>query len=142
VLTAALSIGVVVSLILTEAIGLVPGGIIVPGYLAMILDRPAALFTTLILTALTWLLLKLAARFMVLYSRRRFGVAVLIGLALSSGMQLLRPQLTGLPLEWTGIGYVVPGLIAHQCDRQGIWQTVVAIAISVPVVRLLIVAFG
>lgn len=141
-LTAALSIGVVISLIVTELIGLVPGGIIVPGYLAVMLDRPEALLVTFALTALTLLLLRLAARFMVLYSRRRFGVAVLIGLALSSLMQVLRPQLAGLPFEWTGIGYVVPGLIAHQCDRQGVWKTVIAIAISVPVVRLLVVAFG
>ena len=39
-LTATLIIGVVVSLLLTELVGLTPGGIIVPGYVALLLDRP------------------------------------------------------------------------------------------------------
>src|SRR4029077_2144646 len=43
VLTAALIIGIVVSLGLTELVGLTAGGIIVPGYVALLLDRPTAL---------------------------------------------------------------------------------------------------
>ena len=48
-LTAALIIAVVVSLALTELVGLSPGGIIVPGYVALLLDRPLALATFLLI---------------------------------------------------------------------------------------------
>jgi hypothetical protein len=54
VLTAALIIGVVVSLALTELIGLSPGGIIVPGYVALLLDRPLALAAFLMVALLSY----------------------------------------------------------------------------------------
>ena len=141
-LTAFLSVGVVISLLVTELAGIVPGGIIVPGYLAVILDRPQALLMVALLSGVTWLLVLLVSRFTVLFGRRRFGVAVLIGLALSSLVHGSRPQLTGLPLEWSGIGYVVPGLIAHQVDRQGLLRTLIAIAIATPLTRLIVVALA
>jgi len=140
-LTTSLAVGVVVSVLFSELIGLVPGGIIIPGYVAVILNRPAALLLTLLLTLATYVLVSLLARVVVvLYGSRRFAVTVLIGLALSSLMQLLRPSLGAFFLEWTGIGYIVPGLIAHQFFRQGIVRTLLAIAITAPIVRLIVLA--
>lgn len=139
-LTTSLAVGVVVSVLFTELIGLVPGGIIIPGYVAVILNRPAALLLTLLLTLATYVLVSLLARVVVLYGSRRFAVTVLIGLALSSLMQLLRPSLGAFFLEWTGIGYIVPGLIAHQFFRQGVVRTLLAIAITAPIVRLIVLA--
>jgi len=65
VLTAALIIGVVVSLALTEFIGLSPGGIIVPGYVALLLDRPLALAAFVMVAFLSYgILLALGTRLM------------------------------------------------------------------------------
>jgi poly-gamma-glutamate biosynthesis protein PgsC/CapC len=137
-LTAALVIGVAVSLLLTEWVGLTAGGIIVPGYVALLLDRPGALLGFVIVAFVSYgFLLALGSRLM-LYGTRRFAVAVLVGMTLSLGAQWVRP-LVELPyVEWAGLGYVVPGLVAHQFDRQGVVPTLVMLAIAAPIVRIIL----
>ena len=136
-LTASLTVGVVVSILLTELIGLSPGGIIVPGYVALILDRPAALLGLLLLTGATYWTVRLLARFVFLYGSRRFGMMVLVGLAYSVGAQLLRVNVQLTAIEWVGLGFVVPGLLAHQWDRQGVLPTMLMLAVAAPLVRLI-----
>lgn len=138
-LTAALVVGVVVSLLLTELVGLTAGGIIVPGYVALLLDRPAALLGFLIVALASWgIVLALGSRLM-LFGTRRFAVAVLAGLTLSAGAQLLWPVFDPPYVEWAGLGYVVPGLVAYQFDRQGVLPTLAMIAIAAPIVRLIVI---
>lgn len=137
-LTAALVIGVVVSRLLTEWIGLSPGGIIVPGYVALLLDRPAALLGFLIVAAASYgIVLALSTRLM-LYGSRRFSVALLAGLTLSIGAQWATPFFNLPYVEWVGLGYIVPGLLAHQFDRQGVLPTLLMLAVAAPLVRLLV----
>jgi gamma-polyglutamate biosynthesis protein CapC len=138
VLTAALIIGVVVSLLLTELIGLTPGGIIVPGYVALLLDRPAALLGFLLVAGASYAIVLALGNWLMLYGRRRFAVAVLIGLTLSVGAQMVPSAIMPPYLEWVGLGYIVPGLLAHQFDRQGVLPTLLTLAIAAPVVRLVL----
>jgi len=139
VLTAALIVGVVVSLLLTELVGLSPGGIIVPGYVAMLLDRPAALLGFLLVAAASYaIVLALGTRLM-LYGSRRFAVAVLAGLTLSVGAEWASLVFVPSHVEWVGLGLIVPGLLAHQFDRQGVLPTLVMLAIAAPLVRLIVV---
>jgi poly-gamma-glutamate biosynthesis protein PgsC/CapC len=138
VLTASLIIGVVVSLLLTELVGLSSGGIIVPGYVALLLDRPAALLVFLLVAGLSYgVVLALGTRLM-LYGSRRFAVALLTGLALSAAAQWAAPLFVSLHVEWVGLGYIVPGLLAHQFDRQGVLPTLLMLAIAAPLVRLIL----
>jgi poly-gamma-glutamate biosynthesis protein PgsC/CapC len=134
-LTMTLALGIAVSLVLTELTGLTAGGIIVPGYVALLLDRPSALGMLLAIAILTYLCLRILSQVLLLYGARRFGVAVLIGLACATGAELV--PFGDVPLEWAGLGYIVPGLLAHQFDRQGILTTLLMVAIAAPIVRLL-----
>ncbi len=145
-LTAALIVGVVVSLLLTELVGLSAGGIIVPGYVALLFDRPAALLGFLIVAGASYtIVLGLGTRIM-LFGTRRFTVAVLVGLTLSVGAQWASRAAGPLNLdffapvhvEWVGLGYIVPGLLAHQFDRQGVVPTLVMLAIAAAIVRLIL----
>jgi gamma-polyglutamate biosynthesis protein CapC len=139
VLTAALIIGVVVSLLLTELVGLTPGGIIVPGYVALLLDRPAALLGFLLVAFASFgIVLALGTRLM-LYGSRRFTVAVLAGLTLSAGAQWAVPIYVPGYVEWAGLGFIVPGLLAHQFDRQGVLPTLMMLAIAAPLVRVILI---
>jgi poly-gamma-glutamate biosynthesis protein PgsC/CapC len=143
VLTAALIIGVAVSLLLTELVGLSPGGIIVPGYVALLLDRPSALFGFLIIALAAYGLLRALGTQLMLYGSRRFTIAILAGMTLSLGAQWISPALavTFVPtyVEWAGIGFIVPGLLAHQFDRQGVLPTLVMLAIAAPLVRIALI---
>lgn len=137
-LTAALTIGIVVSLALTEVIGLSAGGIIVPGYVALLLDRPMALAGFLLVAAASYGIVRALGMVLMLYGSRRFAVAVLTGLTLGVGAQwgsLYAP----LYVEWVGLGLIVPGLLAHQFDRQGVLPTLAMLAIAAPLVRLILI---
>ena len=137
-LTAALTIGIVVSLALTEVIGLSAGGIIVPGYVALLLDRPTALAGFLLVAAASYGILRALGMVLMLYGNRRFAVAVLTGLTLSVGAQWASLS-APLYVEWVGLGLIVPGLLAHQFDRQGVLPTLAMLAIAAPLVRLILV---
>lgn len=50
----ALALGIAINLICTELFGLASGGLIVPGYLALHLNQPARIASTLAIAALTW----------------------------------------------------------------------------------------
>mgnify|MGYP003493109160 CR=1 FL=1 len=136
-LTVALTLGVLVSLAFTEAIGLSAGGIVSPGYVALLLDRPAALLTLLALALATFGAVRLLGDRLLLFGTRRYALALLIGLAASTGAQFARGAVDPAIFEWAGIGYIVPGLIAHQFDRQGVLPTLLVLAIAAPLVRVL-----
>jgi gamma-polyglutamate biosynthesis protein CapC len=138
VLTAALIIGIVVSLGLTELVGLTAGGIIVPGYVALLLDRPTALAGFLLVALASFGLVRALGTVLMLYGRRRFAIAVLTGLALSVAAQWASPLFVPAYVEWVGLGLIVPGLLAHQLDRQGVLPTLAMLAIAAPLVRLIL----
>lgn len=136
-LTLTLGLGIAVSLVLFQITGLAAGGVIAPGYIALVLDRPGILVTIGLASLLTWGALLVLSRWLFLYGTRRFGVAILLALVLTTGFQALRSGLGPIGLEWGGLGFIVPGLIAHQMDRQGPLRTLLMLAIAAPLTRML-----
>jgi gamma-polyglutamate biosynthesis protein CapC len=139
-LIAALAIGSALSLALLHLTGLSPGGIVTPGYLALVLDQPRDLAIILAAAIAAWAIVRLIGDWLFLYGTRRFGVTVLIGLCLSLAGNLAAQRSLVLAGDWTGLGYVVPGLLAHQLDRQGFFVTMALVAIAVPLVRVILLA--
>src|SRR5690606_11542538 len=90
VLTLTLGIGIAVSLILFQLVGLSAGGVIAPGYVALVLDRPGILVTIALCALVTWGMVALLSRVLFLYGTRRFGVTILIALILTTGVQAHR----------------------------------------------------
>jgi hypothetical protein len=84
-------------------------------------------------------LVRMLATRLMLFGTRRFAVTVLAGLTLSVGAQWVLPMLPPLHVEWAGLGFIVPGLLAHQFDRQGVLQTLVMVAIAAPLVRVIVI---
>ena len=120
-----IGIGLVVSLLYAEMFGVAPGGIIVPGYLALGVYDPAVLSLTLGVSLLTFFVVRVLASVTILYGRRRTALMILIAFLIGS---LVRAGLgVGTPVgpfEIDVIGYIVPGLIAIWIDRQGLVVTV------------------
>jgi gamma-polyglutamate biosynthesis protein CapC len=132
-----LLIGVAVSLALVELTGITAGAIIAPGYIALLLDQPKALFGVLVAVVGTHLIVSLLASALFLYGTRRLTVSILVGAVLTTGLGHLRGELISEMLLWAGLGYVVPGLIAHQWYRQGFLTTALALSIAAPLTRSL-----
>ena len=52
----AIGIGMVLSLIFTETLGITAGGIIVPGYIALYMDQPIKVLTTFLISIIVFFL--------------------------------------------------------------------------------------
>ena len=133
----AITLGSIFSLMVYDIFGLAAGGIVVPGYIALELHRPERLLA-LILVALTTLgATTLLSKVTFLFGRRLLVMSVLIGCLLS---QFLRSQgdvshvVSGHGLE--AVGWVIPGLMAYWCSRQGTLRTLSILALTAIMVRL------
>ena len=137
----AIGIGIVVSFAFYEIVGFSPGGIVVPGYIALFLDQPIRILVTLLVALLTYFAVKMLSNYMILYGRRRFLAMVLIGFLLKWLVEeiIITVPISGIELR--SIGYIVPGLIANEMRRQGILPTIYSLVIVSIMVRLLLLLF-
>ena len=130
-------IALVLSLIFTELTGLVPGGIIVPFYLVLYLDDPVKIFSTILSALIAMGAVKLLSHYTILYGRRKFAVYLMIGILekiiftyLYFGNSYMFYNLS------MTIGYLVPGILGREMEKQGIFKTLSALATVVLLVRM------
>lgn len=135
-----IGVGLVVSLLFSELFGLVPGGLVVPGYIALYLHRPGEVLMTLAAALITFALVRAASSAVILYGRRRTVLMVLTGYLVGLALRHLVVGYDG-PLDTSLdlIGYIIPGLIAIWLDRQGVTETLSSLITISAVVRLLLV---
>ena len=74
-----IGIGIVLSLVLSETLGVTAGGIIVPGYIALHLHDPLQVFSTFVVALLVWVIIQLLGKVMFLYGKRRMVLALILG---------------------------------------------------------------
>ena len=102
------------------------GGIITPGIVAIYIANPDKLAVSLAAGLVTWVLLELLVRQFSLYGRQRLASAMLIALALRY------PLVSVLGESSLWLGWVVPGLVGADIQRQGLVPTLTAVvAVSV-----------
>jgi len=144
IVQAAVGMGVIVSLMFSELLGASAGGIVVPGYIALYLDRPLQILGTLVISLLTWAIIRIIGNFTLLFGKRRMVLSILIGFILGWLSRILVVQdITIHQLQMQSIGYIIPGLIANWFERQGFWKTVSTMGVAAILVRLvLMVVFG
>lgn len=117
-------IGLLVSLIYISVTGYYPGGIIVPSYLILFIDQPYRIAGTVIVALTTFLCYKLASKYLILFGKRRFVFMILFGSVFAYLLSYVLPFAFPSTVELKVVGWVIPGLIANNFDRQGILQTV------------------
>ncbi|NNG40533.1 hypothetical protein HJ588_14795 [Flexivirga sp. ID2601S] len=126
--------GVILSMLFYERAQLTTGGAIVPAYFALSANRPVAIAVTIFVGYLTYLIVHyVVGRRKILYGRKKFEVEVLVGLglilvttALARAFGHLDPWLAGL----AGIGFLIPGILAHDMGRQKPGRTIFAVAVT------------
>ena len=57
-----IGLGIILSLILSEALGVTAGGIIVPGYISLFLHEPVQVLSTFSVAILVWFIIKTLSR--------------------------------------------------------------------------------
>lgn len=143
-----IGIGLLVSLFVTELYGLSAGGMVVPGYLALYLDRPECIVATLLAALGTCVVVRIVSSFAIVYGRRRTVLTLVVGFLFGAAVRHAAAcagcgtlEAVGLD-ELTVVGYVVPGLLAIWIERQGLLETVGVSLTSSAVVRLVLLAIG
>ncbi|MEK7348936.1 MAG: poly-gamma-glutamate biosynthesis protein PgsC [Candidatus Eisenbacteria bacterium] len=139
----AIGLGLFISLIFSETLGVAAGGMVVPGYLALLVHDPMRIAGTILVSLVTLGAMKLLSRYTIVYGRRRIVVAVLLGFVFGAlSRDLLVIHVRGGTLEFQTIGYIIPGLIANWMERQGIVETLAVMVTTAVLVRLCLMLIG
>jgi poly-gamma-glutamate biosynthesis protein PgsC/CapC len=134
-----LFIGLLISSLFIEIVGVYPGGIIVPAYLAMYIDQPLRIAGTLIVSLVCFGSYKILSCYTILFGRRRFVILILLGsFWLFIWNKLLVNDLFQGLHGLYAIGLVIPGLIANTYERQGIALTIIALLIATTMTYFLV----
>ncbi|MBY5161617.1 poly-gamma-glutamate biosynthesis protein PgsC [Salsipaludibacter albus] len=138
-----LLIGVAVSLVYAERTGVIPAGLVVPGYLALVLDQVIFVAFILMISFITFLVVeKGVSRYVILFGRRRFLAMMIVGVLCKLVFDRLYPALPFEVYEFRGIGVIVPGLIANAIARQGVVYTITSTLLLSGLTFLLVFAVG
>jgi poly-gamma-glutamate biosynthesis protein PgsC/CapC len=135
-------LGIVIVTLIYKQTGLTLGGIIVPGYLALYVTTPLHIVMTMVIAVLAWAIVHgiLMRRYM-LNGQRLFEIEILVALVLQVAWNALVTLFSGSSESVSalyGIGFVIPGLIAHEIGRQGVRRTLLTTLLGTVIVFLII----
>ena len=136
------ALSVILSFLVTELTGLLTGGMVSAGYLAFYFSEPMRILSTFLLSALIALILRLSREFLILYGRRRFMLSIFLSILFVYALEEAYFILSPLSLDLRVIGYIIPGLIANDMEKQGIIRTSLALIIVTALVKLLSILGG
>ncbi len=119
--TICLAVGILLGMLYYHKTGWACGGIITPGVVAMYIGDPEKVAVSMAAGLVTWIVLEGLVRLSGVYGRQRMAAAMLIALALRYPLV----SVWGETSLW--LGWVVPGLIGADMQRQGMLMTLAAV---------------
>jgi poly-gamma-glutamate biosynthesis protein PgsC/CapC len=134
-------VSIVLGFFFGEITGWLPGGLVVPGYLALYVDQPLRIVMTYTAAALAFLVVHLLSCVSILFGRRRFMAFILAGICMGAVLDVLVRWLPPMGSDLRAIGYVVPGLIANDIWKQGPWKTLLASLLVTLATRAVLLLF-
>ena len=132
-----IGLGIVLSLVLSESLGVTAGGIIVPGYISLYLHQPIQVIITLLVAIIVWGIIQGLGKIIFLYGKRRIVLALILGFFfgyITRNFLYLNEDFGSLAV----IGNIIPGLIANWMDRQGVTRTISVIILTSVLVKLIV----
>lgn len=139
-LETAITLSVVFSFILSEALGFLSGGLVSAGYLAFFIDQPLRIAATLGLSIMIAILVSVLSQWLILFGRRRFVLTILLSLAAAWLFERFSYRMNLIPQDMRIIGYLIPGLIANDMVRQGVIKTLLSLLLCTAVIKLVMLA--
>lgn len=136
----AVGIGMLLSLFFVETIGVAAGGIVVPGYIAVMLHHPFRVMGTIACALVSLAVIKSISRVTILYGRRLLVMCILVGYLLGYVSKLYPTvEMNYGGIDISTIGYVIPGLMTYWMERQGIIYTITSMLIVSCLARLILI---
>ena len=131
-------LGIILSILYYEFTEISPGGIVVPGYIALYINQPERILSTIIISLFTLFIVNFLSKYIILYGKRKFGIMIIISFVI----KLIFINIFGLlsissTLVISSIGFIIPGIIAQDIGRQGIFKTVSSMLIVASLTQLI-----
>tara|TARA_B100000965_G_scaffold101922_1_gene83693 strand:- start:1329 stop:1793 length:465 start_codon:yes stop_codon:yes gene_type:complete len=126
----AIGIGMLIGLLFSESLGVMGGGVIVPGYFALHLQDLNSVFITFFISILTYGFISFLSKYLLIYGRRRVILSLLVAFLIGLYFREF------IYLEY--IGFIIPGLVASWMDKQGVIRTVSVIIIESSIVHFIL----
>lgn len=134
-----LILGIIISIMYYEITDISPGGIIVPGLLVMYITQPERILYTLVVALITYFLVKLLSKYIVIFGKRRFVLLIIISIFVNFILHLILVGSSVSLLNISIIGYTIAGLIANDFFKQGIKKTIPSLIIVVGIIELIVI---
>ena len=126
----AIGIGMLIGLLFSESLGVMGGGVIVPGYFALHLQDLNSVFITFFISILTYGFISFLSKHLLIYGRRRVILSLLVAFLIGLYFREF------IYLEY--IGFIIPGLVASWMDKQGVIRTISVIIIESSIVHFIL----
>jgi len=133
-----LLVGLIIGIIFYEIWGLTPGGVITPGYFALFIHQPNRIFVTVIIALVVWGIIEILSRYLILYGKRKFLLALLLGFCGKLVIETFIQPLQFVHIDLLSVGYIIPGLMANEISRQNVFKTLAATGIVSVVVYFIL----
>lgn len=130
--------GILISLLLSELLHLTPAGLVTPALLAMSLHAPIQIIYTVFIALLTFAALKGLEKCVLLYGRRRFGMAIL----LSFLIDFILDRLGLFPVQPLLAGVLTPGIMSVSFLHQGVLKSLLVLCIALGLLAIVWVLLG
>lgn len=122
-----ISIGLLLALICYLVTNLSPGGMITPGWIAIVLvEKPAHILLIGATIILTSLIMRRLQKVVILYGKRLFATVVMIAVFFQMTFFLFLVGNLPTLFENSTLGFIIPGLVAYQLIRQPPLATITA----------------
>jgi len=139
-LSVSIGIGLGVSLLLSEFLGIAGGGLVVPGYLALHLTEPLTVAVTIAAGLAAFVIVRALASVIIVYGRRRTVLMILAGYLMGMLARYFLHIYANTELgEHAVVGFIIPGLIAVWLDRRGVIESLCSLITASVVVRLILI---
>jgi len=132
-------LGVIISIIFYEITNISPGGIIVPGLMAMYITEPERIIYTLIVAIITYYLVKFISRYLIIFGKRKFVIMIIVSVVLNIILELIIHAASINLISVSLIGYTIAGLLAYNIDKQGLKRTIPSFVIVMMIVELIVI---
>ncbi len=125
----ALFIGLVLGFLFYEVVRISPGGVIAPGYFALFIRQPDKIAMTILLALLVWAIMKFLSARLLLFGRRKLLLALLLGFCCKLVVEHWIQPLPMITVDLQSIGFIIPGLVAHEMSKQKVLPTLASLGI-------------
>ena len=120
-------LGMVLSVLLYEKSHLTTGSIVVPGFLGVLIFEPLVMMVTIFNAVVCyWVVHQIAPRFFLIPAKVKFYALVITSVLIQLLLGIVANQASAFAENaslLSGLGFVIPGLIAHDMARNGVLKT-------------------